>query len=68
LAEIVRKAAVVSAEDQFACDVGKAMEQRYPLFEASQGSKDGCMRASQAALTQVACRRFMRQVGMSGQR
>lgn len=33
MAEIVRRAAVVSADGQFAARVGKAMEQRYPPFE-----------------------------------
>ena len=36
LAEIVRRAAVVSADGQFAVRVGKAMEQRYPPFEPAQ--------------------------------
>lgn len=36
MAEIVRRAAVVSADGQFAARVGKAMEQRYPPFEPAQ--------------------------------
>jgi exodeoxyribonuclease-1 len=35
-AEIVRRAAVVSADGQFAARVGRAMEQRYPPFEPAQ--------------------------------
>jgi exodeoxyribonuclease-1 len=36
MAEIVRRAAVVSADGQFAARVGRAMEQRYPPFEPAQ--------------------------------
>ncbi|NOC84537.1 exonuclease domain-containing protein [Ruegeria sp. HKCCD6428] len=36
MAEIARRAAVVSADGQFAARVGKAMEQRYPPFESAQ--------------------------------
>ena len=35
-AEIVRRAAVVSADGQCAARMGKAMEQRYPPFELAQ--------------------------------
>ena len=36
MAEIVPRAAVVSADSQFAARVGRAMEQRYPPFEPAQ--------------------------------
>ncbi|MFD1157933.1 exonuclease domain-containing protein [Roseovarius aestuarii] len=36
LPEIVRRAAVVSADNQFAARVGRVMEQRYPPFEPAQ--------------------------------
>ncbi|WP_108861475.1 exonuclease domain-containing protein [Ruegeria sp. Alg231-54] len=36
MAEIVRRAAVVSADGQFAARVGRAMEQRYPPFEPAE--------------------------------
>jgi len=36
MAEIVRRAAVVSADGHFAARVGKAMAQRYPPFEAAK--------------------------------
>lgn len=36
MAELVRRAAVVTADGQFAARVGKAMEQRYPPFEPAQ--------------------------------
>ncbi len=36
MTEIARRAAVVSADGQFAARVGKAMEQRYPPFEPAQ--------------------------------
>lgn len=36
MAEIVRRAAVVSADSQFAARVGQAMEERYPPFVPAQ--------------------------------
>jgi exodeoxyribonuclease-1 len=36
MAEIVRRAVVVTSDDQFAARVGVAMEQRYPPFEPAQ--------------------------------
>ena len=68
-AEVVRRAAVVAADGQFAARVGtRQWNSATRPSSPPWWSRAECMRASQAELTRTECRRSARRSGSSGRR